>query len=238
MGTYDGQMHDQYAAGGVSAATLTSGSGGFSAPPPVRLSLGAGAQLPRLTLELDGSFDFPTTLLGTQLHVTSTALGGTAASGSYDATYSVPSRAIANVAAGAEYFVVPDFSVVGGVSTNLSLQGPLSPSQTLGNMAQSRMSSVSLSFGIGSYGGAGDLLIGAQLGYGWGQAVAVNPYVLPNDWAVVDTQTYSAMLIFAGATNLRALGRAVERVQDVVTHGKPDAPPAGPSATPGLPPPK
>src|SRR5580692_6833780 len=97
---------------------------------------------------------------------------------------------------------------------------------SLGNLVQARSSSASASLGIGSYGGGADILIGAEFGYAWGQAMAVNPYVLPNDWAVVDTRAYSVMLILAGATDLRAIGRAVEKVQNVVTTGNPELAPA------------
>jgi hypothetical protein len=68
-------------------------------------------------------------------------------------------------------------------------------------------------------------LIGAQVGYGWGQTLAINPYVLPNDWAVIDTQSFAALVILAGSTNLRTLARAMNAVGHVVTEGKPaDAP--------------
>jgi hypothetical protein len=133
-----------------------------------------------------------------------------------------------NTALGAEYFVSKSFSLVGGGSTSLSTLPALSPTMSLGNLVQARSSSVSASIGIGSYGGGADILIGAQLGYAWGQSMAINPYVLPNGWAVVDTQAYSVMLVLAGATDLRAIGRAVEKVENAVTTGNPELPPADP----------
>jgi hypothetical protein len=102
---------------------------------------------------------------------------------------------------------------------------------SLGNLVQARSSSAAASLGVGSYGGGADILIGAQFGYAWGEATAVNPYVLPNDWATVDTRSYSVMLILAGATNLRAIGRAAEKVKNAVTTGDPEltaAPPVRP----------
>ncbi len=57
--------------------------------------------------------------------------------------------------------------------------------------------------------------------------------MVPNQWAVVDTQTYSAMFILAGATNLRAIGRAMEKVTNAVITGAPDnAPPSPPPRSP------
>jgi hypothetical protein len=126
------------------------------------------------------------------------------------------------------------FSLIGGASTSLTTLPALSPTMSLGNLVQSRTSSATVSFGVGSYGG-GDILLGVQLGYGWGQAMAVNPYVLPNEWAVVDTRSYSAMLIFAGATSLRSLGRAAEKVKDAVTTGNPESSTTPPADGPGPP---
>jgi hypothetical protein len=221
-------MHGEFAGAGGSA-TLTSGTGSFAAAPPVRLALGVGAEWKRLTLEIDEAYVAPQSdAIRTGLHVDQTTLAGTVATPSaFDATYTVRGRAAWNTSAGGEYFLTPSFSLIGGVSTNVSSIPALAPTMTLGNLAQQRMHRVTASFGVGSYGEAGDLLIGAQLGYGWGQTLAVNPYTLPNDWAVVDAQSYSAMIVLAGATSFRAIKRAVERVQHVVTTGKPEegAPP-------------
>jgi hypothetical protein len=101
----------------------------------------------------------------------------------------------------------------------------LSPTMTPGNLIATRNNSVSASFGVGSYGLGGNLLLGFEFGYGWGEAIGVNSYVVPNDLAAVDTQTYSGTFILAGATNLRAITRAVEDVTSVVTTGKPGAKP-------------
>ena len=215
--------------------TVTNGLGTFRAPPPVRLAVGAGMQWPRLTLELDESCDLPSSeAIATDLQVTSTTLAGTAAtSTSFPAQYVVGTHSTFNTAFGAEYFVTRGLSVIGGASTNLSTLRDLAPTTSLGNLVQSRTNHVAVSFGIGSYGGVGDLLMGMRLDYGWGQALTANPYVVPSQWATVDTQTYSAMFILAGATNLRAIGRAVEKVTNAVTMGAPyNAPPSPPPRTP------
>ena len=80
-----------------------------------------------------------------------------------------------NLAVGGEYFLSPAFSLLGGLSTNLSTLGGLAPTMTLGNLVQSRTNWANLSFGIGSYGSSADLLLGMQLGYGWGQELAREP---------------------------------------------------------------
>ena len=168
------------------------------------------------------------------MQVSSTTLAGTTAtSTSFPAHYAVGTRSTFNTSLGAEYFVTRGLSLLGGASTNLSTLFDLSPTTSLGNLVQSRTNHVAVSFGIGSYGGIGDLLMGMQLDYGWGQALTANPYVVPNEWAAVGTQTYSAMFILAGATNLRAIGRAVEKVEKAVTTGTPDnSVPPPPARTP------
>jgi hypothetical protein len=184
-----------------------------------------GVELPRLTLEADASYDFAESgAIKTSLQGSSTDLAaGVTTTSPFTAAYAIAARPTVNGALGAEYFVSPSFSVIGGASTNMSMLSALSPSASLGNLVQSRTNYLSTSLGIGSYGGGGDLLFGVKLDYGWGQALVVNPYLLPNEWAEVSTYSYAATLILAGATDLRAIGRAVEKVERVVTTGSPDA---------------
>ncbi len=224
FGNYSAEVHSEYAQGQTQSATLTSGSGNFHAAPPVRFALGAGLSLHRLTLEADVSYNVPATAINTTLAVTSTtSSGAAAATTSTNATYSAAEQGTVNLALGGEYFFSPGLSVLGGVSTNISTIGSLSQTMTLGNLVQSRTNWANVSFGIGSYGASADVLLGMQLGYGWGDELAVNPLVVPNDWAIVNTQNYSALLILAGSTDLRAIGRAVERVEHMVVTGNPES---------------
>ncbi|MEO6576823.1 MAG: hypothetical protein ABIP89_23450, partial [Polyangiaceae bacterium] len=167
---------------------------------------------------VDGSYYFGMSeALRSWMHVDQvTVTGTTGVPTSFDATYATRTRPTVNVAAGAEYFITPNFSVLGGASTDFSASAPLDTTMILGNFEKQRTSRVLVSGGIGSYGDSGDILIGTQLSYGWGQALAVNPYVLPNEYAIISTQEYGAMLILAGSTNLKAIRRAVERVEDVI----------------------
>ncbi len=225
-GSYNGALHNEYASATTQSSVVASGSGDFQAPPPMRASLGVGASWSRLSLELDASYDFAISnaLQTTVTQTTVTSTGGAATSSAVSSTYVVPSAATANIGAGYEYFLSPTFSFVGGASTNFSTMGALSTSSALGNLVATHSDLVSTSFGIGSYGPGGNILIGLQLGYGWGQALGVSSYSVPNQFALVDTQSYSATLILAGATNLRAITRAVEEVKSVVTTGKPGDP--------------
>ena len=206
LGRYQATSREEH--GGMSGVTdvadLTNGSGTFSAPPPTRAALGIGVELPRVTLEVDGSLDLPaSSAISTSLRGASTDLaGGQATTSPLGATYAIRSRPTANAAAGVEYFLSRTFSLLGGVSTNFSTLPALSPTSSVGNLVQSRANYAGASFGIGSYGGGADLILGVRLDYGWGQALVVNPYVLPNEWAVVGTQSYAATFVLAGATDL------------------------------------
>ncbi len=237
FGHYNATLQSEYGLGGTDTATLVTGSGSFAARPPMRFAVGAGAEWTRLAVELDESFQLPLASISSSLTGSTTALAGsTATTTPVTAAYSVQERPAFNTALGGEFFVSKSFSVIGGASTSLTTLPPLSPTMSLGNLVQARSSSASASLGIGSYGGGADILIGAEFGYAWGQAMAVNPYVLPNDWAVVDTRAYSVMLILAGATDLRAITRAVEKVQKALSTGDPELPatqPPSPGAKPG-----
>jgi hypothetical protein len=234
LGKLQVNAHDATSADGTS--DLETASGSFQAPPPIRLAVGAGYEWPRLTIEVDGSLEFPwskalsSTLDVTSMHVAS----GAATSTSATQEYSVGTRTMVNAAIGAEYFIRKSFSLIGGAYSNISAIHPLRASESVGNLVQARTNHLGISFGIGSYGHSADVLIGTQLDFGWGDALVVNPYVVPNDWTVIGTQVYSALLVLAGTTDLRAIGHAVEKVEKAFTTGNPDnaAPP------PPAPPPK
>jgi hypothetical protein len=109
-----------------------------------------------------------------------------------------------------------------GVGANFSTLGTLTPQPSVGNLVQSKTNQVIGSFGMGSYGDHKELLFGAQFQYGWGDALVVNSYVIPNDWAVVSTQTYGVMLVISGATDLRSLENAVTKMKNTVVTGDPN----------------
>jgi hypothetical protein len=230
FGAYSGTLHNAFAAVTTNQATLTAGSGSFSAQPPIRVGLGLGTRRSRGTLEGDVSFDVPWegTAASTTLSGNTTTLAAPAPKG-LNATYTIDAHPTLNAAIGGEYFIASDFSLLGGFSTNLSSLAGLNPSTTLGNLTPSRANWLNASFGLGSYGSAGSILIGAVLGYGWGQTVALNPYVLPNNLSVVGTQSYNALFVLAGAVNFKSVGRAVREVESVVKLGRPDAPVKGTS---------
>jgi len=242
FGSYTTTLHEADSFTGTNDAVLAVGSGSYRALPPLRVAFGVGRTWGPLTAEVDAFFTYsPGDVEQTNLSInTATSTNGAYTSSSSSASYSTPSRPSVSLAAGAEYLVSSGFSFVGGVSANFTTLSPIDPAPTpsLANLVQARSSAATAAFGIGSYGSAGSLMVGLQLGYGWGEALAANPYALPNEWAVVDTQDYSALLVLAGSTNLRVVKRAAESVENAIKNGvspgKPE-PPVAPTNPPESP---
>jgi len=236
FGNYVASLHQTFDSVTDSAATIARGSGGFRAKPPVRVAVGAGKAFGRLTLEADASFTFGyRAALASTMQVDNTSITNNAlTSSSFEAAYSARSLPTLNAAVGGEYFMSPRLSALGGLWTNLSPFGSLSPepAPSLGNLVQGRAHRVGLSLGLGSYGDGGELLLGTQLGYGWGQSIVANLYSVPNDWSVVNSSNYSALFIIAGSTNLRAIKSVIEGVGRALTPGSTPAPERAPAREP------
>ncbi|MEI9937519.1 MAG: hypothetical protein WDO69_09900 [Pseudomonadota bacterium] len=236
FGHYAATLHQTFDAATDSAATIASGSGSFRAKPPVRIAVGAGKAFDRLTVEGDASFTFGYHEgLASSMHVDNTStINHALTTSSFDATYTVSTLPTLNGAIGGEYFMSPRLSVLGGLWTNLSPFGALKPepAPSLGNLVQGRTHRLGLSLGLGSYGEGGELLLGTQLGYGWGQTIVANLYSVPNDWSVVSSSNFSALFILAGSTNLRAIKSVIEGVGKALTP-EPAAAPIAPAPAPG-----
>lgn len=125
---------------------------------------------------------------------------------------------------GAEVTVARTLSVLGGLSSDLStvskgtlLSDPMS-------YFPSRTHKVAASIGLGSHGEGGDLYFGGELGYAWGERLAVNPYQLPARLETTPYQNYSLLIVIAGSTSFKAIMRAVDALGEVVDPAKPPAP--------------
>jgi hypothetical protein len=201
----------------LSQATLTTSSGNYEAPPPVRLGLGIGGDLGTVRVEGDASAYVPVTNLATAGVVTqeTTLARGTTTSSAIGQSLTVAGRPVVDAAFGIEGFLSPGFSLLAGASTDMSALRPLS-SPRVGTLAESRMDRVTASFGIGSHGDGSELLLGTQLSYGWGKSIAVNPYATPQTLALVDQKTYGAMIVIAGGVSLSAFKRTLRDLGNVV----------------------
>ncbi len=223
FGGYWATLHQAFDATTGSSATVTTGSGNFSAKPPFRVATGVGTAFKRLVFEADAAFDFGNRNgLMSSMHVDrTTTTNGMLATSSVRETFSAETLPTLNGSLGCEYFVSQRLSVLGGAWTNLSAFPPLAPlpAPSLGNLVQARSHRLGISLGIGSYGDGGELLFGTQLGYGWGQAVVPNLYSIPSDWSVVSSNNFSALFILAGSTNLRTIKRAIQGVGEALVPG-------------------
>lgn len=223
LGSYRATLKRTFNTADESETILATGSGDYRARPPTRISVGVGSRNDTWTVEANASFDFGRSrAIGTTLQMDNVSLSdGMLSSTTTEVSYSTRIQPTVNGSIGGEYFVTPRLSLLGGVFTNLSAVPKLEaqPVPSLGNLLQARSHRVGLALGLGSYGGGGELLFGTQLGYGWGEMLAPNVYSAPPDWSVVKTNSFSALFVLAGATNLRSIKRAIEGVKDAVTPG-------------------
>lgn len=76
---------------------------------------------------------------------------------------------------------------------------------------------VGASLGIGSYGRDGQLLVGLDSAFGWGNRLAVNLYQQPPSLTPTSHDDLTITLVIAGSTSVRTLNRAFEDVKALVT---------------------
>jgi hypothetical protein len=200
-----------YVASSAGASTTTYfGQGGFHGREPTRFGLGVGYRWPRGTIELDGQLalaDGDAVDLdahGTQLVTPGPTLTATSV------TRVTRFQPTVNASLGAEIFVRRSLSLLTGFATDFCAVDGLSPT----GLAPSRENRLLLSFGIGTHSDAGTVIIGAQGYYAWGQmqGYAAAPAVAP-----VDVAGGGVLFVLAGATNLKAIGRAVDEMRRAVT---------------------
>ena len=213
LGSYDGTFN-QANTGDEDISVIANATGSLKSSPPTRLALGAGFAWERLTLEFDAALGLPLqNALTAELDVdTNTLTADEVARERTKESYVVPSNVTINPSVGMEYFLSSSFSVLAGLSANFSALPKLEPVSSVGNLIQARMSHLNASLGVGSYWEGGELLFGLQFDYGFGQALAVNPYVVPNDWSVVDARSFSLLFVISGSTNLNAIVRVVTNI--------------------------
>lgn len=228
--TYDGAGSETF---------QLSANGSFVAQTPMRIGLGTGVEGSWGQLEVDAFYFHQ---LGDSYHA---VLDGhqtvTNASGVSDTPVTLDlhqrSNGVVDLAAGAEIFMSEHISLLSGVSSDVSAAPKGTLPGTFFNYFGYGANRLSSSFGIGTHGSAGELMIGGEFSYGWGQRLAVNSYQLPPVIGNADFHTYQLMVIVAGSTSLRALKRAVEDVRKVVNDPTPlkpvDAPkPQEPASAP------
>jgi hypothetical protein len=215
--TYDGA--------GTETSQL-SARGSFVAQSPMRIGIGTGGEGVWGQLEVDAFYFHQ---LGDSYHA---VLDGhqTVSNGSGVADTPVTldlhqrSKGVVNLAAGAEVFMSDHLSLLTGLATDISAAPHGALTGTLFNYFGVGSNRIASSIGIGTHGTNGELMIGGELSYGWGERLAVNSYQLPPVIGNADFHTYQVMVIVAGSTSLRALKRVVEDVKKVVKEPSPQKP--------------
>jgi hypothetical protein len=193
---------------------LTSANGGFVAPPPLRIGAGLGAEFGRWRVEGDATAWIPILPFARATpSVDETLLAnGRASTSSLDTTVQTDARGIVNSAVGLEYYLNQRFSLLMGASTDWSVLPtyPTNPPAT--TLVPSRTQRVAVSFGAGGRIENAEVVAGTELSYGWGTAVAVDPFATPPHFVVVDTRSFGVMLVVGGRTSFGALRTNLKKV--------------------------
>ena len=202
----------QFAGASTSMSTYF-GRGEFHAREPARFALGIGYRWPTGSVELDGQLaladphGLELDTYGTQIATLGAA--GTSASLLLTTRY----RPTFNASLGGELFLSRSVSLLGGFGTDLSAVD--TPTAT--SLASSQIDRFLLSFGVGTHGEAGSLLIGGQAYYGFGKMLAPNVYAEEPTPVATPAQTYGMLLVLAGTTNTRTIRSAVDALRKAVT---------------------
>jgi hypothetical protein len=204
--------------GATSGTTSVAAHGDFASYTPLRLAIGTGIERPWGSAEVNVAYHLP---IGSAYEAQFDGRRvDVAASQQSDVPVSLAlatrARGAVNIGVGAEVVVAPALTVLGGLSTDLTtvpkgglLSDPIS-------YFPSRTNRVAASFGLGSHGEGGDLYFGGELGYAWGERLAVNSYQLPARLETTSFQAFSLLVVIAGSTTFRAIKRAVNDLTEIV----------------------
>jgi len=196
------------------SGVLQTSTGRFVAPPPVRLGAGLGAEIGRLRVEGDATAWVPVqpfaraTASGTETILAN----GVATSGPVANTLESDARPILDAAVGLEWYVRPALSLIWGTATDWSVFKPLPAAPPTGTLTESRIERVTMSFGSGAHVGDADLVVGTELSYAWGEAVAIDPFASPPRLSPVEERVWGIMLVVGGRTSFGSLRHALSSV--------------------------
>jgi hypothetical protein len=202
--------------------SIVTADGSFASHTPLRVSLGTGLERDWGLFEFNASYwhslasAYDAELEGFQVRVQDERVDDRPVT----LNLSEPARGIVNLSAGAEVFLSPKLSVLSGVSTDFSAIPTGGLNGSLFNYYPHRTNRLTASAGFASHGAGGELVVGTELAYGWGDRIAVNSYQLPPDLGTTSQHSYQLLLTIAGATSLRAIKRAVDDVREVVVPKK------------------
>lgn len=198
-------------------ATNTSliGSGSFRATPPPSIAAGFGYERGNFRAESDLFFYFPVgPAFASDLAITSHTVTGAAASKSNDQVrIRENANFVVDAAFGLERYILPTFSILGGFSTDFSANPPLAATPEFGSVLWSRGSRAAVSLGVGSYGGAGELLFGTEVSFAQGKAYSADSFANPSQLSLVSQTTWTALFVLAGKTSFAQVQSTVDKVR-------------------------
>lgn len=226
-----GLNHYTHYGGADDATSTTSAEGRFAMATPLRVGLGTGIHRSWGSAEVNVSYHLP---LGSayraELNGRATDIdNGAVNDRDTSLNLSTRGRGVVNIGVGGEIAVAPYLSVLTGLGTDLS--AVKSGTLTTDPMAYfaSNTNRFTASFGVGSHGEGGAILVGGELSYEYGDRLAVNSYQLPARFESVNSQTYGLLLVIAGTTSYKNITRAVETITRSVDPGTGQPAPARPA---------
>lgn len=229
--------HTSFRGAGVGSEDSTfAADGSFVSYTPPRISIGTGVESTWGSAEINVAIHAPTQSAysaefeGRTLDIAS---DGTARDEEKDVKLTTPALGAVNFGVGGEVFSNPGLSLLGGLGTDMSIVPKGSLRNDLLNYYPARMHRLTASFGVGSHGSGGDLLIGAEASYGWGERLTPNAYQLPMRLDITPQQQFGVLFVLAGSTSFRSFKRTVDAVKNAVdpTSATPPSPkgPADPT---------
>ena len=225
--------------GAGEATSSIAASGRFAAYTPLRIALGTGMQRAWGSAEINVSYHLPVgpayraSLDGRLVDVSNGVVNDRVAA----LELSTQGRGAVNMGVGAEFTIAPRLTLLTGVGTDLSTARGSAIAQDVMAYFPSRTNRVTTSLGVGSHGDGGDLLVGGELAYEWGDRLAVNSYQLPARFETVASQSFGLLIVIAGTTSYTAIKRAMNDITNAVDPTlkapaplKPEPPPPPPKA--------
>jgi len=209
-------LHTDYSGSGAAVSRSVGVDGSFVSSTPLRVGIGAGFAGEKGTAELNlfayapMSSAYEADLAGTEVRV----INGVATEERASVLLKQRADPVLNAAIGGEYLLTPKLSVLGGFSTDFSSAPKSEPRGDLLNYHTARSHRVAASFGFGSHTEDGELHVGTELSYFWGQRLVVNSFQLPPTLAQVNHGTFTALLVVAGSTSLSSIRRAMSDAAD------------------------
>lgn len=209
--------HTQFEGAGASTQSI-SVDGPFVSRTPLRVGLGAGITGARASVELNFLY-YTAMSAGYRADFSGnvvTVEGGLARVETVNMRLAQRADSVLNMSLGAQYFLYPSLSVLGGVSTDFSAVPSGELRGDLFNYYSTRSQRLAASIGLGSHGEGGELLVGTELSMAFGQRVAINSYQLPPTYGIADYTSFVALFVVAGSTSLKAIKRAVLDAADAL----------------------